>query len=198
MTWPTPRVKPTPFSRPAIEPRISGCRKFNGRCRRTFKSTAGNSPRCCRSSTARPAWRSPWARSSSSGGWSPPRPALTRSASRRISGSWLGLLLLFGWTCSLFYHLCNGIRHLVWDTGHGLDLQDRLCERLDGRRGERVLTLVAWVAGIARCEAERWPTRRLRSPLGRAIGLGSAKEGVEHWWAQRVTAMALVPLLCGS
>src|SRR5579863_4803553 len=34
----------------------------------------------------------------------------------------------------------------------------------------------------------------LRSPLGRAIGLGSAKEGVGHWWAQRVTALALVPL----
>jgi succinate dehydrogenase / fumarate reductase membrane anchor subunit len=35
---------------------------------------------------------------------------------------------------------------------------------------------------------------RMRSPLGRAIGLGSAKEGVEHWWAQRLTAMALIPL----
>jgi succinate dehydrogenase / fumarate reductase membrane anchor subunit len=35
---------------------------------------------------------------------------------------------------------------------------------------------------------------RLRSPLGRAIGLGSAKEGVEHWWAQRVSAVALIPL----
>ena len=34
----------------------------------------------------------------------------------------------------------------------------------------------------------------MRSPLGRAIGLGSAKEGVEHWWAQRMTAIALVPL----
>ena len=34
----------------------------------------------------------------------------------------------------------------------------------------------------------------MRSPLGRAIGLGSAKEGVEHWWAQRITAIALVPL----
>jgi succinate dehydrogenase / fumarate reductase membrane anchor subunit len=34
----------------------------------------------------------------------------------------------------------------------------------------------------------------LRSPLGRAIGLGSAKEGVEHWWLQRITAVALVPL----
>ncbi len=34
----------------------------------------------------------------------------------------------------------------------------------------------------------------MRSPLGRAAGLGSAKEGVEHWWLQRVTAVALVPL----
>jgi len=34
----------------------------------------------------------------------------------------------------------------------------------------------------------------MRSPLGRAIGLGSAKEGVEHWWAQRITAIALLPL----
>jgi succinate dehydrogenase / fumarate reductase, membrane anchor subunit len=36
--------------------------------------------------------------------------------------------------------------------------------------------------------------QRLRTPLGQAIGLGSAKEGVQHWWAQRVTAIALVPL----
>jgi succinate dehydrogenase / fumarate reductase, membrane anchor subunit len=35
----------------------------------------------------------------------------------------------------------------------------------------------------------------MRSPLGRAIGLGSAKEGVEHWWMQRITAVALVPLM---
>src|ERR1019366_3557023 len=33
-----------------------------------------------------------------------------------------------------------------------------------------------------------------RSPLGRARGLGSAKDGVEHWWLQRVTAIALAPL----
>jgi succinate dehydrogenase / fumarate reductase membrane anchor subunit len=34
----------------------------------------------------------------------------------------------------------------------------------------------------------------MRSPLGRAVGLGSAKEGVDHWWAERITALALVPL----
>ena len=37
-------------------------------------------------------------------------------------------------------------------------------------------------------------TRQLRSPLGRVLGLGSAKEGVQHWWMQRITAVALVPL----
>jgi succinate dehydrogenase / fumarate reductase, membrane anchor subunit len=34
----------------------------------------------------------------------------------------------------------------------------------------------------------------MRSPLGRVLGLGSAKEGVQHWWMQRLTAIALVPL----
>jgi succinate dehydrogenase / fumarate reductase membrane anchor subunit len=36
--------------------------------------------------------------------------------------------------------------------------------------------------------------QRMRSPLGRARGLGSARGGVEHWWMQRVTAAALIPL----
>ena len=39
------------------------------------------------------------------------------------------------------------------------------------------------------------PTPSLRSPLGRARGLGSAKDGTHHWWGQRVTAIAMVPLL---
>jgi succinate dehydrogenase / fumarate reductase, membrane anchor subunit len=36
--------------------------------------------------------------------------------------------------------------------------------------------------------------RVMRSQLGRARGLGAAKAGTEHWWAQRLTALALVPL----
>jgi succinate dehydrogenase / fumarate reductase membrane anchor subunit len=34
----------------------------------------------------------------------------------------------------------------------------------------------------------------MRSPLGRARGLGSARAGAAHWWAQRITSIALVPL----
>lgn len=35
----------------------------------------------------------------------------------------------------------------------------------------------------------------MRSPLGRVLGLGAAKEGTGHWWSQRLTAVALVPLV---
>ncbi|MEI6268001.1 MAG: succinate dehydrogenase, hydrophobic membrane anchor protein [Methylococcaceae bacterium] len=35
---------------------------------------------------------------------------------------------------------------------------------------------------------------KYRSPLAKAVGLGSAKTGTSHWWMQRVTAVALVPL----
>jgi len=36
--------------------------------------------------------------------------------------AWYGQLLLLGWSWSLLYHLCNGIRHLVWDLGHGYSI----------------------------------------------------------------------------
>jgi succinate dehydrogenase / fumarate reductase cytochrome b subunit len=41
-----------------------------------------------------------------------------------LVGSIVGRLLLLGWTFALFYHLCNGIRHLFWDAGYGLELPD--------------------------------------------------------------------------
>ncbi len=36
--------------------------------------------------------------------------------------AWYGQLLLLGWTFSLVYHLLNGLRHLGWDAGWGLDI----------------------------------------------------------------------------
>ena len=36
--------------------------------------------------------------------------------------TWVGQILLIGWTAALYFHLCNGIRHLVWDIGLGFDL----------------------------------------------------------------------------
>jgi succinate dehydrogenase / fumarate reductase cytochrome b subunit len=64
-------------------------------------------------------------------------------------GSWLGLLLLFGWSAALFYHLCNGIRHLAWDTGVGLDLTSTYRTGWTVVAATAVLTVIAWIAGIA-------------------------------------------------
>ena len=54
-------------------------------------------------------------------------------------------LLLLGWSVALFYHLCNGIRHLVWDTGHAARPQIAPISA-DGWSlgGTAVLTLIAW------------------------------------------------------
>ena len=38
-----------------------------------------------------------------------------------IVNSFLGQLVLFGWSFALFFHLSNGIRHLFWDAGYGFD-----------------------------------------------------------------------------
>lgn len=64
-------------------------------------------------------------------------------------GSWLGLLLLFGWTFSLFFHLCNGIRHLVWDAGYGFALRTAYVTGWTVVAASAGLTLIAWVAGLA-------------------------------------------------
>lgn len=43
---------------------------------------------------------------------------------RDFATSPLGLLMLFGWTASLFYHLFNGIRHVIWDFGYGFEIRN--------------------------------------------------------------------------
>lgn len=44
------------------------------------------------------------------------------AAIQAFLASWFGLLILFGFTLALFYHFCNGIRHLAWDAGKGFEL----------------------------------------------------------------------------
>jgi succinate dehydrogenase / fumarate reductase cytochrome b subunit len=64
-------------------------------------------------------------------------------------GSWLGLLLLFGWSASLFFHLCSGLRHLVWDLGYGFDLPSTYLSGVAVLAGTAALTAIAWIAGLA-------------------------------------------------
>ncbi len=64
-------------------------------------------------------------------------------------GSWLGLIFLFGWCFCFFYHLCNGIRHLVWDAGHGFEIQSAYRASQIVIAAAIVLTLIAFVAGLS-------------------------------------------------
>lgn len=68
---------------------------------------------------------------------------------QRFAGSWLGILVLLGWSAALFYHLMNGIRHLVWDVGTGFTLAATDKANRLVLIATLVLTVVAWVAGIA-------------------------------------------------
>jgi succinate dehydrogenase / fumarate reductase cytochrome b subunit len=58
-----------------------------------------------------------------------------------------GLVLLLLWTFSLFFHLCNGIRHLVWDAGYGFDLRTIYASGWAVVAASAVLTLAAWIVG---------------------------------------------------
>jgi succinate dehydrogenase / fumarate reductase cytochrome b subunit len=64
-------------------------------------------------------------------------------------GSWFGLLLLFGFSLALFYHLSNGIRHLFWDAGRGFELKTAYASALAVLVAAVVLTGIAWVIGLS-------------------------------------------------
>lgn len=68
---------------------------------------------------------------------------------QKFVGSGLGLLLLFGWTWALFLHLGNGIRHLVWDAGHGFELKCAEMGAYVVAGASLALTVLVWIVGLA-------------------------------------------------
>jgi succinate dehydrogenase / fumarate reductase cytochrome b subunit len=62
-------------------------------------------------------------------------------------GSWLGQLLLLGWSAALFYHLFNGIRHLAWDSGKGFELRTAWLSGMLVLLVTVVATVLAWIIG---------------------------------------------------
>lgn len=63
-----------------------------------------------------------------------------------IFASWIGRLFLLGWTWAFFYHLSNGIRHLIWDAGLGLELETARKTGWFVWGLSIILTLLAWGA----------------------------------------------------
>ena len=62
-----------------------------------------------------------------------------------FSGSWIGRLILFGYTWSVIHHMLGGVRHLIWDTGRGLGPKEREWLAAANLVGSIAITLVLWI-----------------------------------------------------
>jgi succinate dehydrogenase / fumarate reductase, cytochrome b subunit len=61
--------------------------------------------------------------------------------------TFLGRLILFGYTWALLHHMLGGIRHLIWDTTHGLGPAEREWLTAASLVGSIGLTIVVWIIG---------------------------------------------------
>jgi succinate dehydrogenase / fumarate reductase cytochrome b subunit len=62
-----------------------------------------------------------------------------------FTGTLIGRLVLFGYTWALMHHMLGGIRHLIWDTGHGLEPAEREMLTVATLIGAIALTLLLWL-----------------------------------------------------
>ena len=73
------------------------------------------------------------------------------AAYERVSwffGSPVGLLVLFGYTWALLHHMLGGVRHLVWDFGHGMEPGTRMNMARFTLVGSTFLTLLIWIVAF--------------------------------------------------
>lgn len=75
-------------------------------------------------------------------------PAAFERASHLL-GSPIGYLILFGFTFSLFYHLANGIRHLLWDVGWGFELPTARKSSFVVMAFTAFCTIVTWAVALS-------------------------------------------------
>ncbi len=66
----------------------------------------------------------------------------------RALGSWLGLIVLFGFSWGLIHHMLGGLRHFIWDFGIGLGKPARDRFALATIVGSVTITLVVWAIGF--------------------------------------------------
>lgn len=70
-----------------------------------------------------------------------------------LLGSLVGQLALIAWTFCFFYHLCNGVRHLAWDAGHGFDKAVARKSGIAVVTGALLLTVIFWAVALTRVAA---------------------------------------------
>lgn len=66
------------------------------------------------------------------------------ASAQALLGSWLGRIVMLGLTFSLFFHLCNGIRHLFWDVGLGFELKTAYASGTTVVIVSVAMTVIAW------------------------------------------------------
>ena len=71
------------------------------------------------------------------------------ASARELVGSWIGKIVLLGFSFALFYHLCNGIRHLFWDAGLGLELKSAYASGWAVVAVSSALTVLAWMVALS-------------------------------------------------
>jgi succinate dehydrogenase / fumarate reductase cytochrome b subunit len=62
-----------------------------------------------------------------------------------LLGSWLGRLILFGFSWALLHHMLGGVRHLIWDTTRGLEPGEREFLAWATLVGSATLTIIVWL-----------------------------------------------------
>jgi succinate dehydrogenase / fumarate reductase cytochrome b subunit len=65
-----------------------------------------------------------------------------------FSKSWLGRFMIGGWSWALMYHLCNGIRHLLWDLGKFCSVEEVQYTGYISLSTSFVLTILLWVVAM--------------------------------------------------
>jgi len=68
---------------------------------------------------------------------------------RAFCSSWPGLLLLFGWTWALCFHMFNGLRHLLWDVGWGFEIPHAYLTGWTVVAASLVMTALIWACVFA-------------------------------------------------
>lgn len=66
-----------------------------------------------------------------------------------LLNSWFGKLVMFGFTLSLYFHMCNGIRHLFWDAGHGFEVETATKTAKVSIGVAVALTIITWIIASA-------------------------------------------------
>ena len=61
-----------------------------------------------------------------------------------LLGSWIGLLVLVGFSWAMFFHLLGGIRHLLWDTGYAMEKHTATALAKATIAGSLILTALLW------------------------------------------------------